>query len=775
MNSGMNAGGGSQASASPLGDRYKVVRELGRSELGQTYLADDLSRFYEPCVVNSFVPPVEAPAVIEDAKALFEQEAGVLRQIDHAQIALFRELLQVSSAEGDRFILVQDYIEGPTYQHLLQERRRAGGHFGETEITQLLYELLPVLSYLHSMGIIHRDISPENIVLRRTDGLPVLIDLGSVKETVNAVCNRLAIGGSGTTFARSGKMGYMPPEQVTTGQVDSTTDLYGLAATLMVLANGQDPQTLHDTAQGSWIGFDTLSPKLGAVLAKMLEVYPNDRFQNADTVLAALNSSQSVDATDRFATGMAGGIAGGVAGGFAAAGMAGGMADDVAVNGNAIYPPVETELLENDGFSEDVVQQAEVVYEDSTGIQMAAVDGRADSKGVSSTYETTLAAAESGVHEPDIAEERITRKDSQQAVLPLLILLGVFATFLGLAWMRSALTNRDSAGSQADVGDVIAPVDERPGGFSVEEAARRQEIQTRREAIGLEEGTFVRMVDQLFYDEYPALLTSGPEGGRKALSDNPEDEPLRIRWDSNALDLLDKFDGHLSQQSLARLGSYSESDRARWQAQVNDVDVSERSLFDLTDAKFLSLFPAQGGGDFLNQPIGQFYYAIAEDKAQASAEGAAREDVRFAAGALSQDVANQIGPGNGKVYTLPLNAGQLLRLNLNTSQAESTLLSVYLPNPTDDNPAIIADSEQTTWSGEVSQTGVYEIVVVNQSDTIISYSLALAVDNVSTSPAVEPERENLPPILSEEESDTGSAEENTAEDDTSTEDSSTTE
>ena len=267
--------------------------------------------------------------------------------------------------------------------------------------------------------------------------------------------------------------------------------------------------------------------------------------------------------------------------------------------------------------------------------------------------------------------------------------------------------------------------------------------------MGIGENTFTRLVDQLYYDEYPNLLTSGPNGGRKALTSAPEDEPLRIRWDNIALGLLGKLEGNISPSSLAGLSSYSENDRDRWQAQVNGANVSTRSLYDITDARFLRLFPSQIGRDFLQQPIGQLYYALANDTAQGIADGTLKETIRFEPGAYRQDIDRRLEPGSGQVYTLALTAGQLLRLNLD-APADSTLLSLYLPSATADDPAVFADSEQTTWSGRVGTTGEYELVVVNQSGQSVDTQLTVSVDNVTSAP-VAPEPEDLPPLPGEDE------------------------
>ncbi|MEM8717457.1 MAG: serine/threonine-protein kinase, partial [Cyanobacteria bacterium P01_G01_bin.4] len=496
MNSGANSDGRSDA-VSPLGDRYKVVRELGRGGFGQTYLAENLSRHHELCVVKEFVPRLEDKAMVEKAKALFSREANVLYQLNHKQIPEFHELLEVETADSGRLFLVQEYVEGPTFQQLLQQRQNAGGSFRESEVTQLLYDLLPVLSYIHSLGIIHRDISPENLISRREDGLPALIDFGSLKEMAAGVRSQLSIEGVGPAVTRIGKVGYVPPEQLSSGSADPTSDLYGLAATLLVLANGKDPQTLHDTFHGTWSGFDVLSPKLGAILEKMLQPEPANRFQSADEVLAALSSNEADQGYP-------------------------------AVGNSAIYPPVNpmepVDTMPQTVFDEHMHSEA-IAYED-TVVPLSEVSGQPDEPEISSTYETTL--AESSVHEPDI-EEELERRDERQALIPLLIMLGTLGTLLLFAWFR---LRRPAAPIVAEpprpnVSETVSDT----GGFSLEETERKREIRDRREVLGLGENTFTRLVDQLFYAKYPDLLTSGPNGGRKALTTAPEDEPLRIRWD----------------------------------------------------------------------------------------------------------------------------------------------------------------------------------------------------------------------------------------------------
>ena len=272
-----------------LGNRYEVVRELGRGGFGRTYLAIDRNKFGERSVLKEFAPQVKGQAELQKAKELFERETGVLYKLKHPQIPAFRELLRVDGVQTESLFLVQDYIQGETYLDSLNQRIKQGKVFSEGEVVQFLHNLLPVLDYIHSLGVIHRDISPDNIIDRHHDRLPVLIDFGCVKEVAASAVSRYS---NAKIATRIGKQGYAPDEQMLRGKVSPASDLYAVAATALTLLTGRDASTIYSPAEAiwEWRKYVNLSPELSQIIDRLLQYNPQHRYQSAQEVLAVLPS-----------------------------------------------------------------------------------------------------------------------------------------------------------------------------------------------------------------------------------------------------------------------------------------------------------------------------------------------------------------------------------------------------------------------------------------------------------------------------------------------------
>ena len=271
-----------------LQNRYRVLSILGQGGFGRTYLAEDQGRFNELCALKELLPPQDNAYALNKSKELFQREAQTLYQIQHPQIPQFRATFE----QDQRFFLVQDYVEGKTYRALLDDRKTQGYVFSEAEVIQILQQVLPVLSYIHGQGIIHRDIAPDNIMLRQSDLLPVLIDFGVVKELATRIQSPDTVRQSTTV----GKLGYAPTEQMQTGRAYPNSDLYALAVTIVVLLTGREPQELFDetTMTWRWQRLVTVTPGFAMVINRMLSYRTTDRYQSSQDVLQAIQSPPRV-------------------------------------------------------------------------------------------------------------------------------------------------------------------------------------------------------------------------------------------------------------------------------------------------------------------------------------------------------------------------------------------------------------------------------------------------------------------------------------------------
>lgn len=270
--------------------RYLPLKLLGRGGFGAAFLAIDR---YTPamrrCVVKQFQPAGNlTPQQLSTAQGLFEREAEVLEQLgnEHPQIPdLFAQFsLTVPSLEPGKqdqlFYLVQEFIDGQNLEEELAEK----GKFSQAEVLEVLREILKVLKFVHDNGAIHRDIKLSNI-MRHRNGRLFLLDFGAVKQVTKG-----GPSAEGSTGIYS--MGFAPPEQMAGGQVYPSTDLYALAVTCLTLLTGKQPTELFDAYnnQWNWRSHAQVSPRLADILDRMLLPAPNQRFQSAEEVLAAMTA-----------------------------------------------------------------------------------------------------------------------------------------------------------------------------------------------------------------------------------------------------------------------------------------------------------------------------------------------------------------------------------------------------------------------------------------------------------------------------------------------------
>jgi CHASE2 domain-containing sensor protein/predicted Ser/Thr protein kinase len=277
-----------------LNGRYKLVRVLGSGGFGQTYVAEDTQQPGSSwCVVKQFKPARQDSSFLEVARRLFFSEAEMLRRLgSHDQIPA----LLADFEENREFYLVQEYIEGQP----LSEELAIVERLPESEVVALLEDVLHVLEFVHRHHVIHRDIKPGNLIRRQHDRKFVLIDFGAVKE----IQTHLTLAGEPTNYTVGiGTEGYGPSEQMM-GKPRYNSDLYALGMTAIHALTGYQPAQLPthpDTGEIIWRDQASASPKLAAILDKMVRYHFNQRFQSATEVLRAL-AQPLADLADADAT-----------------------------------------------------------------------------------------------------------------------------------------------------------------------------------------------------------------------------------------------------------------------------------------------------------------------------------------------------------------------------------------------------------------------------------------------------------------------------------------
>jgi serine/threonine-protein kinase len=264
-----------------LRGRYYIVKELGKGGFSVTYLAQDRDLpGYPLCAVKRLQPRINNQATWQNAQKRFITEAVILQKLgEHPQIPKLLAYFE----ENQEFYLVQEFIDGDNLEQEIQSKL-----LNEVEATQVLKDVLEVLSFVHDRGVIHRDIKPSNLIRRHQDRKIVLIDFGAVKEVT-----LLPSSQQNTNFTNIiGTMNYMPPEQMA-GQPNFSSDIYALGKTITYALTGEvidEDSTTFNVVNNPHLV--KLSPKLTNILNTMTKESHHQRYQSAKEVLADLKAKE---------------------------------------------------------------------------------------------------------------------------------------------------------------------------------------------------------------------------------------------------------------------------------------------------------------------------------------------------------------------------------------------------------------------------------------------------------------------------------------------------
>jgi serine/threonine-protein kinase len=216
-----------------------------------------------------------------------------MRDIRHDAVVRYSEC---SKTQDGHVYLLMDYVEGPGLDKRLKE-----GPMSAEDLLIICRRVAEGLSAAHQRKIVHRDLSPDNIILRGGDPAgAVIIDFGIAKDT-NPGAETIV----GNEFA--GKYAYAAPEQLN-GQSDARTDIYSLGALLLANFRGKPPDVGNNPMEvvqrkGEKLNTEGVPEPLKSLIDRMTDPDPERRFQSAAAVLAFLdNPEQFDDAEDMDAT-----------------------------------------------------------------------------------------------------------------------------------------------------------------------------------------------------------------------------------------------------------------------------------------------------------------------------------------------------------------------------------------------------------------------------------------------------------------------------------------
>jgi serine/threonine protein kinase len=273
-----------QQSVKLVNARYQILQILNSSLFGRTYLVKDIRERGNPKRIIKHLQLGNDDAGLEILEQNFQDDAEILARLgQHKQVP--KVLNYTKDSKG--VYLHIEYIEGQSLSEFLPSSTHCGRRWNETQVIQLLQEVLEILKFIHSEQIIHCNLNPNTIIRRATDGKWCLIDFNAI-QPVEKCWN--------ITPSQLNPAGYIPPEQLAL-QPQPNSDIYALGIIAIQALTGLFPaqiqvgNNLNKTlfiAEKTWDKYGFVSPDLVAILNQMVQPDAQDRYQNASGVLNAI-------------------------------------------------------------------------------------------------------------------------------------------------------------------------------------------------------------------------------------------------------------------------------------------------------------------------------------------------------------------------------------------------------------------------------------------------------------------------------------------------------
>jgi tRNA A-37 threonylcarbamoyl transferase component Bud32 len=256
--------------------RYKVLRRLGVGGQSTAYLCHDEFENRDVVLKETILPIFADSSVKEQALMRFEHEAKILESLDCDNIVRPLDYF----FEDHRCFLVLEHVDGCTLRQLVADK----GALAQEQVLALAQQMCDILQYLHGKGIIHRDVTPDNLIVTASGALK-LIDFNVAQQ---AESNR--------TGTIAGKHAYLPPEQFR-GKATFQSDIYALGACLYYLLTGVDPEPI--TQSSARLKNENVSESIDQVIGSCTALSCDKRAKDIEQVRRQLEKCGETTQADR--------------------------------------------------------------------------------------------------------------------------------------------------------------------------------------------------------------------------------------------------------------------------------------------------------------------------------------------------------------------------------------------------------------------------------------------------------------------------------------------